>query len=144
MSAHTFLATTGRGLARATQTGDAKWVVDLLLADQDVRCIAANPLHKNLLYAGTQGSGVLRSNDLGRTWSPVGLANYSIKALAVSPHQPEIIYAGTKPALMFVSEDSGTTWTGLTAFRRIRRWFWLSPAEPPSSAYVQSIAVPPT
>lgn len=144
MSVHTFIATTGSGLARATQSADGKWAVDFLLADQDVRCLAADPLHNEVIYAGTQGSGVLRSNDAGRTWQPGGLAGQVIKALAVSKIEPRTVYAGTKPALVYVSRDGGATWSELLGFRRIRRWWWLSPAEPPFRAYVSGIALSPT
>jgi hypothetical protein len=53
------------------------------LADQDVRCLAANPLHPGVVYAGTQGRGVLRYDDRGVTWRPCGLDGHIIKALAV-------------------------------------------------------------
>jgi photosystem II stability/assembly factor-like uncharacterized protein len=97
-----------------------------------------------VVYAGTQGSGVLRSNDRGQTWEPTGLPGHVVKALAVSPHQPGTVYAGTKPASVFVSRDGGESWAELDAFHRVRRWFWLSPAEPPFTAYVQAIALSPT
>ncbi len=145
MSGKTFIATTGQGIARASQGANDQWAVEFLPTDCDVRCLAADPLHKNTLYAGTQGNGVLRSEDQGRTWQPAGLAGQIVKALAVSRTEPATIYAGTKPALVFVSHDDGVTWTELAAFRRIRsRWFWFSPAEPPFSAYVQGIALSPT
>ncbi len=145
MSMNTFLATTSHGLARASQSASSEWSVELLLSDQDVRCLAADSLNPNVLYAGTQGYGVLRSNDGGKTWRPVGLAGQIVKALAASRTQPGTVYAGTKPALLFLSRDGGTSWTELTAFRRIpSRWFWFSPAEKPYRAYVQAIALSPT
>ncbi len=145
MSVNTFLATTGHGLARATPGQGDEWQVEVLLTEQDVRCLAANPLHPEIIYAGTQGNGVLRSNDGGKTWQSVGLAGQIVKALAVSRIQPGTVYAGTKPALLFVSRDGGTSWAELPSFRRIRsRWFWFSPAEKPYRAYVQAIALSPS
>jgi len=144
MSVNTFLATTSHGLARASQGASSEWSVELLLSDQDVRCLAADPLNSNVLYAGTQGKGVLRSNDGGKTWRSVGLAGQIVKALAASRTQPGTVYAGTKPALLFVSRDGGASWTELASFQRIRsRWFWFSPAEKPFTAYVQAIALSP-
>src|SRR5260221_4553472 len=131
-----FIATTGQGIARALQGADDQWGVEFLLADCDVRCLAADALNKNVIYAGTQGSGVLRSTDAGKTWQPAGMTGQIIKALAVSSIEPGTIYAGTKPAQIFVSRDSGANWIELTGFRRVRRWFWFSPAESPFSAYV--------
>src|SRR5262249_17796843 len=108
-------------------------------------CLASDPHRSGVVYAGTQGSGVLRSDDQGKTWRPAGLDRQIVKALAVSRTEPGIIYAGTKPALVFVSRDGGTTWTELTGFRRIPgRRFWYSPAEPPFSAYVLGIGLSPT
>jgi BNR/Asp-box repeat protein len=119
--------------------------VEFLLTGQDVRCLAAHRTHPEVVYAGTQGNGVLRSNDGGRTWSAAGLEGQVVKALAVSPTFPDTVYAGTKPARLFVSHDAGAHWTELASFRHIPgRWFWFSPAEKPYSAYVQAIALSPT
>lgn len=140
----TFLATTGYGLARASLSANGEWSVEFLLNGQDVRSLAADPLNPMMLFAGTQGKGVLRSVDGGRTWRSMGLAGQIVKALAVSRTQPGTVYAGTKPALLFVSRDGGASWTELESFRRIpSRRFWFSPAEKPFSAYVQAIALSP-
>ena len=146
MSASIFLATTGHGLARASRADDSHWSVEFLLADQDVRCLAADPLSPNVVYAGTQGNGVLRSDDSGKTWQLAGLAGCIVKAIAVSRAEPGVVYAGTKsPPLIFVSRNGGKSWQELEGFRRIRsRWFWFSPAESPFTAYVQGIALSPT
>src|SRR5215469_2518019 len=145
MSMSTFLATTGHGLAHATHGPNDEWSVEFLLSEQDVRCLATDPLNPHVLYAGTQGNGVLRSDDGGKTWRSVGLAGQIVKALAVSRTQPGTVYAGTKPALLFVSRDGGASWTELASFRRIRsRRFWFSPAEKPFTAYVQAIALSPS
>lgn len=145
MSVKTFLATTGQGLARTTAGTNHVWSVEFQAPDYKVRCLAADPLNPDIVYAGTQGNGVLRSNDAGQTWQSVGLTGQHITSLAISPTQPGTLYAGTKPAYIYVSRDSGTSWTELTSFRRIpSRWFWFSPAEKPYRAYVQAIALSPT
>jgi photosystem II stability/assembly factor-like uncharacterized protein len=146
MSERVFLATTGRGLARATRGTNGAWSVASLLQGRDVRCLAADPLNADVIYAGTQGEGVLRSDDRGQTWAPAGMANQIVKSLAASPHEPGVVYAGTKPASVFVTRDGGASWAELEAFRRIRgrRW-WRSPAEPPDwRAYVQAMSISPT
>jgi photosystem II stability/assembly factor-like uncharacterized protein len=144
MSKMTFLATTGHGLARAWQCASGEWQVECVLAGQDVRCLAAHGTHPEVVYAGTQGNGVLRSTDGGSTWSAAGLEGRIVKALATSPMFPDTIYAGTKPACLFVSHDAGAQWAELASFRHIPgRWFWFSPAEKPYRAYVQAIALSP-
>ena len=145
MNANVFIATTGNGLVRASRSPERKWSTESLIPEQDVRCLASDPLNQQVVYAGTQGSGVLRSEDRGRTWRPAGLEGQIVKSLAVSPSEPGAVYAGTKPPLVFVLRDGGTHWTELYTFRRIRsRRLWLSPAEKPFTAYVQAIALSPT
>lgn len=142
MNTPIFLATTGTGVARAASL-NGQWEVETALAGETITCLAPDPLNRAIIYAGTQGSGVLRSDDAGRTWHPAGLAGQVVKALAPSPTEPGVVYAGTKPALVFVSRDGGEHWAELPAFRRMRAFWWFSPAEAPYSAYVQAIALSP-
>jgi hypothetical protein len=144
MNEKTFLSTTNGGIARAT-CKNGQWQVEHVLAGQDVRCLVSDPLNANNLYAGTQGNGVFRSEDGGKTWQPAGMNGQLVKSLVVSPHHPGTIYAGTKPACVFVSHDNGENWVELEGFRKVRgRRFWLSPAEPPDfRAYVQGLSISP-
>jgi hypothetical protein len=138
--AERLLATRGRGVVRACRAG-ADWVVDEVLSGRPVRCLARNAA--GTLWAGTQGEGVLRSDDGGENWAPAGLEGRTVKSLAPSAHG-DAVYAGLKPAAVAVSRDGGGRWQELEGFRRIRgRRFWLSPAEPPGTAYVQGLAVSP-
>jgi len=138
----TFLATTGNGIARAENI-NAEWKVEYLLADQDVLCLAADPLNPNVAYAGTRGNGVLRSTDGGRTWTPAGLNGQVVKSLAVSKAESGAVYAGVKPPALFVSRDGGGTWNEIESFQRVRSWWWRSPAESDLGAYIQGIALSP-
>lgn len=140
----TFLAASGNGLARATESGGG-WSVEHVLPGLTVTCLVADPLDRRVVYAGTAGAGVLRSDDGGRTWRTTGLDGRIVMAVAVSPHRSGLVYAGTKPPMLFVSADGGATWSELAPFRRARRWYWRSPAEgPPFLPYVQAIALSPT
>jgi hypothetical protein len=152
MNANLLIGVTGKGLARAESGVNGGWQVDYPITDQDVRCLAADPHHPDILYAGTQGMGVLRSQDAGKTWQPAGLAGRIVKSLAVSAFpdgnatEQGVLFAGTKsPASIFSSRDGGENWMECETFRRIRsRLFWFSPADPPFTAYVQGIALSPT
>ena len=138
------IAATGNSIARAEKNGSGEWAVSAPLTDRDVRCLAGDPMDKRVMYAGTQGDGVLRSNDFGETWHPAGLPGQIVKSLAVSPHKPGTLYAGVKPAGMHVSHDGGQSWTELDGFQHIpNRWWWFSPAESPYQAYVQNITISP-
>lgn len=139
-----FISITGSGLARATCSAAGEFGVEILLAGTDVCCLAADPLDRQRVYAGTESMGVLRSDDRGRTWRTVGLAGQPVRAIAASPTQRNVVYAGTRPACLFVSTDGGTNWTELAGFRRIPwRRLWFSPAQKPFIAYVQAIALSP-
>jgi hypothetical protein len=136
------LTTLGDGVARAVRR-DGEWTVERTLSGQPVRCLAV--ARDGTVWAGTQGDGVLRSDDAGVTWSPAGLAGRIVKALAPSPHDARVVYAGLKPASVAVTVDGGSGWRELDGFRRIRgRRLWVSPAERPGTAYVQGLAVSPT
>jgi len=144
MNGKIFLAAYDKGIHRAECGSDGVWTVECYAMDYEVTCLAGDPSNAQILFAGTR-TGVLRSDDGGLTWRPVGMQGHIVKSLAVSPHDANLVYAGTKPALMFVSSDGGQSWAELDGFRRIpNRWWWFSPAEPPDRRpYVISIAPSP-
>jgi len=142
-SEHVFLAIDNRRVVRAACRGD-EWQVEIVLDGSSPVTLATDPNRPEVVYAGTQGNGVYRSTDRGRSWSHLGLAGKVVKSIAVSPHDSNVIYAGVKPAAVFKSTDGGVHWVELAGFRRVRnRWWWFSPAEPPFQAYVNGLAVSP-
>ena len=142
MAFSVFLATTRPGIARAERTGST-WNVEQVLPE-DVRCLAVDPTTKDT-YAGTHGNGLWRSSDGGKSWSHSGLDDRIVKSVATTPAQPNLVLAGTKPPEVWISTDAGATWRELEAFRDIPgRGLWRQPAERPSIAYVQALAVSPT
>jgi photosystem II stability/assembly factor-like uncharacterized protein len=84
-------------------------------------------------YFGAVGGGVWRSDNAGRTWTPIFDAQpvASIGAIAVAPSDPAVIYVGSGEADMrsdisygngvYRSVDGGRTWVriGLTDSRQI-------------------------
>ena len=80
------IATNREGLARAISGGNGsrsrvlprEWTTESGLKGHDLRCLAVDPLNANVIYAGTQEEGVLRSADKGQTWQPAGLAERPI------------------------------------------------------------------
>lgn len=145
MQERIFISATGSGLARASCSRSGRVETETLLGGVRVRCLAADPLNRERVYAGTSASGVLRSDDRGKSWRPAGLAGQFVTAVAASPAQAGVVYAGVRPARLFVSTNGGASWDELVAFRRIPgRRLWFSPAEKPFIAYVQAIALSPT
>jgi photosystem II stability/assembly factor-like uncharacterized protein len=86
-------------------------------------------------YYGSVGGGVWKSNNSGRTWSPVfdSQTVASIGAIGVAPSNPDVVYVGTGEADMrdsiqygdgvYKSNDGGKTWqhVGLENTRQIGR-----------------------
>ena len=139
----TFIATTGNDLARATRSAGGAWSVEMLLPGTQVNCLATNPHDSKVAYAGTQGNGLLCSEDGGKTWHPAGMAGQVVKSLAISSTEADVLYAGTKPPAVFVSPDAGENWGELESFRQMRQPSWKTPAEP-GDPYVLGLDVSPT
>ena len=79
----------------------------------------------SVFYIGAVNGGVWKSNDYGRTWTPIfdDQPTGSIGAIAIAPSDPNIIYAGSGEGLqrpdlsvgdgIYKSIDAGKTWTHL-------------------------------
>ena len=86
-------------------------------------------------YLGNAAGGVWKTEDAGRTWSPIfdRAGSASVGALAVAPSNPKVIYVGTGHIQarydigsgdgMYRSDDAGATWRriGLRDSRAIGR-----------------------
>ena len=81
--------------------------------------IVATPGNFNVLYAGVDEKGILKSTDAGDSWT---LSNNGITStngrfeLAISPSNPNKIYASKEgnPSDLFVSADAGSSWVRTT------------------------------
>ena len=94
------------------------------------RAVAGVPRMPNLFYIGAVNGGVWKSDDYGRTWTPIfdSQPTQSIGAIAVAPSNPDIIYVASGEGLqrpdlsvgngIYKSTDAGKTWTHLG----IARW----------------------
>ena len=89
------------------------------------RAAAGVPTQPNVFYIGAVNGGVWKSNDYGRTWTPIFDAEptQSIGDIAVAPSDPNIVYVGSGEGLqrpdlsvgdgIYRSADAGKTWTHL-------------------------------
>ena len=89
------------------------------------RAICGVPSQPNVFYMGAVNGGVWKSDDFGRTWTPIFDAQptQSIGAIAVAPSDPNIVYVSSGEGLarpdlsvgdgIYKSIDAGKTWTYL-------------------------------
>jgi photosystem II stability/assembly factor-like uncharacterized protein len=89
------------------------------------RAAAGVPSQPNLFYIGQVNGGVWKSDDYGRTWTPLfdHESTQSIGAITVAPSNPNIIYVASGEGLhrpdlsvgngIYKSTDAGKTWTHL-------------------------------
>jgi photosystem II stability/assembly factor-like uncharacterized protein len=62
----------GRDGVHRSEDGGVTWrTMNSGLMTTNVRAIAQSPIDPRVFYAGTNGSGLYRSNDAGETWEPV-------------------------------------------------------------------------
>lgn len=86
-----------------------------------VSAVVVDPFDGNIVYAGTDGNGVIKSVDAGHTWqsSNEGLAYPIVKALVADPVHRGVIFAGTWEGGVYRSNDGAMSWepfsTGLDA-----------------------------
>ncbi|MGH9759956.1 MAG: SBBP repeat-containing protein, partial [Blastocatellia bacterium] len=76
-----------------------------------IRSIAVDPLDSSTLFVGTDGQGIFKSNDAGRSWAGAnnGIPTKGIIDLAIDPSNPSNVYAFTG-AGVFKSVDAGQSW----------------------------------
>ena len=89
------------------------------------RAATGVPSQPNVFYMAQVNGGVWKSDDYGRTWTPIfdHESTQSIGAVAVAPSNPNIIYAASGEGLhrpdlsvgngIYKSTDAGKTWTHL-------------------------------
>ncbi len=89
------------------------------------KAAAGIPDQPNVFYIGAVDGGVWKTNDFGRTWTPIfdDEPSGSIGAIAIAPSNPNIIYVGSGEGLqrpdlstgdgIYKSTDAGKTWTHL-------------------------------
>ena len=103
------------GVAIVTRRRGA-WEAKVVLAGLPAQCLAADPLHPEIVFCGTFGQGLWRTLDAGDRWERVGpgIASGEITAVAVSASERDgrsgVVWAGTEPSALYRSEDQGTSW----------------------------------
>jgi photosystem II stability/assembly factor-like uncharacterized protein len=131
------------------ERANGAWRADLRLQGLPAQCVAADPLRPEVVYCGTFGRGLWRSDDAGASWRAVGdgIPHAEVMAVAVSPLERAgddgVVWAGTEPSALFRSEDGGQTWHERSALRALPSApTWSFPPRPWTS-HVRAIAPDP-
>ncbi|QQS50557.1 MAG: T9SS type A sorting domain-containing protein [Bacteroidota bacterium] len=128
------LAATNRGLLRS-DNGGISWT-QVFAGGYVVQDIAQNPLNENILFAGVNTLGIIRSNDQGLTWSVTnqGMGEVHRVSVSVSPVDTAYLFAGVEApgqqTHIYHSRNGGQNWQinynadGLfTNFHKNQGWF---------------------
>jgi len=134
-----YFGATGGGVWKTTNGGkDWACVSDGFFRVGSVGAVAVAPSNPDIVYAGTgerdirgdisHGDGIYRSDDAGKTWRHLGLADTeTISRIVVDPRNPDIVYAAALGHIygftgrrgVFKSTDGGRTWsTSLPGFEK--------------------------
>ena len=105
------VATDGQGILRSSDQGkswqrlDTEQDIDF---DGTVRCLAPDPEHPSVVYAGTE-RGLCRSSDAGVNWRRIDtiLNDQTIWQLTFDPSNPNTIFAGTPNMAAYVAAKGG-------------------------------------
>jgi photosystem II stability/assembly factor-like uncharacterized protein len=94
-----------------------------------------DPFSEDTIYVGTNGYGVYKTTNGGRTWSPVnrGLNTPFIKgpgALKVHPKIPGTLFASTQAGGIYKSTDGAASWQRVTKGDRFTFGIAIDPSNP--------------
>ncbi len=102
-------AGTDGGLFRSADSGERWEGSGGTLAASRIAAVALDPANPRVLYAGSEGRGVLRSDDGGKTLLATTMDHGDVRALAVDPGDHAALAASERG--VFRSVDRGLTWT---------------------------------
>ncbi|MBU1662751.1 MAG: IPT/TIG domain-containing protein [Chloroflexi bacterium] len=148
----------GPGLIYASADGGVTWTQQATPAGiKCIRRLVFDPNNPNVVYAGSYGSGVLRSTDRGATWTllehqPAGT---QILPLVIDPGDSNSIYVGARDndaGGLYASHNGGDTWVKMTGtgniwelkFCKVGESNWLYAATMNGLRYLRAIPDDPT
>ncbi|MDM8548006.1 hypothetical protein QUF61_16075 [Candidatus Venteria ishoeyi] len=114
-------AATEQGLFRSEDRG-VNWLNrGRELGNLNISTLAQHPAFKDVLYAGTLGTGVYRSVNGGFSWQAINadLPGQQVRSLRIDPFAHDTLYlaladTGQNDGGVFVSHDRGDSWSALT------------------------------
>jgi len=83
------------------------------IAQVSVITITVDPIDPNVIFLGTKGDGVFRTENGGENWMHTPLSSGEFYSIAVDPSDDNIVYAAGFPqdrGRLYKSRDRGVTW----------------------------------
>ena len=114
-----------QGFDQTMVAGEMRWRSIGPFRGGRTKAITGVPGQPNVFYMAPVNGGVWKTNDFGRSWTPIfdDQPTGSIGAIAVAPSDPNIVYVGSGEGLarpdlsvgdgIYKSTDAGKTWTHL-------------------------------
>lgn len=95
-----------------TQSGSWK-EISKGISGNTVQTLAVDSRNSNILYCGTQRSGIFKTIDGGANWLPVniGLTGMDVRSIVIDPTNSNILYAAVYGAGVFKSTNAGSNWS---------------------------------
>lgn len=99
------------GILVSTENG-ARHSWNRVFSDPDINAIVPHRADRQVIFASSGASGVVRSGDGGKTWAVMNnaLTGKPVKALVGHPTEHTRLYAGTLATGVYQSADSGESW----------------------------------
>jgi photosystem II stability/assembly factor-like uncharacterized protein len=128
-----YMGAVGGGVWK-TGDGGLSWISisDSTFHSSSVGAIAVAPSNQNILYVGmgevemrnniSNGDGVYKSTDAGKTWKHIGLEkSYAIGTIVVHPQNENLVYAAAQGKIfgvnkergLYRSKDGGVSWENI-------------------------------
>ncbi|NUM31920.1 MAG: T9SS type A sorting domain-containing protein [Bacteroidetes bacterium] len=109
-----YVSSPGGGIWKSTNSGSS-WtpLIDYVNSGwMNVYNLCIDPSNTNTIYAAP--SGVIKSNDAGKTWNNTGSGPSSVKKILVHPSNSNIVFA-TGSGGIWRSVNAGTSWTKVSS-----------------------------
>ncbi|NJN98429.1 MAG: hypothetical protein HC875_32245 [Anaerolineales bacterium] len=114
----TSLLTAESGLWLGTRTGLFRWQADSRrwqavpaeFPPGGIASLAADAANSQILYAGSSGDGLYRSDDGGATWQPLPTLGVGIPSVAVDPTDGGRVYHLAAWERVYETRDGGQLW----------------------------------
>lgn len=84
----------------------------LTIADQQITDIEIDPFDSNILYIGTDGGGIFKTNTRGEQWWQLPTNAANINDIEINPQEANELFVAVG-AYIIRSQDSGETWDAI-------------------------------